>query len=373
MFSKGLDNITIKAFKSRLDENLAEISVELREQRYVFCRLRAHAIKKSGSSKMRPLQIATVRDRVVMKALALFIEPGFQRFNLDTSFAFIRERGVTKAIDRIHELVGLGKKFYFEADIINFFGAVNREVLWARFSKHVRHRSLLPLLRRCFDLELENLENHEVEFQELFIGADSGIPQGGVLSPMLANFYLYDFDLAMREHNLSLVRYADDFVIMCETAEESRRAHELSRATLKKLGLEIHRLDVPDTKSRFGYFPKEGLNFLGLRFEGQGTFPTSKAVKKFEAKVAEILKSGTGDSLFKTLQKLTNLINGWGNCYKAMKVYDIYLREDNFIKARVQSYLESSGVRLVGKNRRKQMRFLGVPSLVAMTQHAEKS
>src|SRR5271157_2687206 len=183
VLSKGLDNVTIKAFKSRLDENLAQITFDLRSNQYVFNKLRAHAINKPGSKKPRPLQIASVRDRVVMKALALFIEPAFRRFNLDCSFAFIKGRGVKPAIQRIHDLVANGNKFYFEADIINFFGAVDRQVLWTMFSREVRHRSLLPLLLRCFNLELEDLQSHRTEFQELFFGADSGIPQGGVLTP----------------------------------------------------------------------------------------------------------------------------------------------------------------------------------------------
>ncbi len=371
MRSKGLDNVTIKAFKGRLDEHLEQISRELREKTYTFNKLRAHAIQKAGSKKLRPLQIATVRDRVVMKALALFIEPSFHKFNLESSFAFIRNRGVKKAIERVHDYVSRGKKFYFEADIINFFGAVDREVLWVKFSKKVRSKSLLPLLRQCFNLELGNLESFRDELQELFYGAESGIPQGGVLSPMLANFYLYEFDLAMKNRGLNLVRYADDFVVFCDSPEEAHQAHEFCRASLKSLGLEIHSLDAPDSKSRFGNFSKDGIVFLGVRFEGEDTFPTKKVVKKFEEKVSEVLKLNSGNSLFKTLQQLGNLINGWGNCYKFMKVNDIYLRLDDFLKTHLQIYLNAAGVRLVGKNRRKQMKFLGVPSLSAMVQHCK--
>jgi RNA-directed DNA polymerase len=114
MRSKGLDNITIRAFKNRLDENLQEISAALRAQKYEFGKLRAHAITKPGSPKKRPLQIASVRDRVVMKALALFIEPAFTKFNLPCSFAFIKSRGVRPTIERIHELVEGGNRFYSE-------------------------------------------------------------------------------------------------------------------------------------------------------------------------------------------------------------------------------------------------------------------
>jgi RNA-directed DNA polymerase len=369
---RGSDNVTIRAFKSRLDENLNEISTELRTNTYVFNKLRAHAIKKPGSTKQRPLQIASVRDRVVMKSIALFIEPTFQHFNLDCSFAFIKSRGVTPAIKRIHELVAQGNKFYFEADIINFFGAVDREVLWSMFSRQVRHKSLLPLLRQCFNLELEDLQSYETEFQELFFGAGSGIPQGGVLSPMLANFYLYEFDRRMQRHGFNLIRYADDFVVMCDSPERALQAHQLSKDTLKTLNLEIHTLDTPDSKSRIGNFAKDGLLFLGVRFEGQDVFPAKKAVHRFKNKVEEVLKPERGDNLFETLQKLKNLINGWGKCYRDMRVVQIYLGLDEFIKSSVELYLGKVGVRLIGNNKRRHMKLLGIPSLTAMVEYGNR-
>jgi RNA-directed DNA polymerase len=364
--SRGLDNVTIKNFKNRLDENLLEISDELRSGRYEFSKLRAHAINKPGSHKPRPLQIASVRDRVVMKSIALFIEPIFRKFDLPCSFAFIRGRGVTKAIERIQELVDLGNKFYFEADIISFFGSVDRQTLWTMFSAQVRHKSLLPLLRQCFNLELEDLQSHKAEFQELFFGADSGIPQGGVLSPMLANFYLHEFDRRMLARGFNLVRYADDFVVMCKTEEDAGRAHDFGKVALQTLSLHIHELDVPNSKSRIGYFPKHGLLFLGVRFEGKDVFPAKKAIERFEAKVQEILNPHSGDSLFKTLQRLTNLIQGWGKCYRNMRVLDIFQRQDQFVTDSVEAYLQALGVRLVGKKKRKHMKLLGVPSLTGM-------
>jgi RNA-directed DNA polymerase len=369
MLSKGSDNVTIKAFKASLDQNLSDISSELRSGRYTFQKLRAHAISKTASSKLRPLQIASVRDRVVMKSIALFIEPTFRSFDLPCSFAFIKSRGVKNAISRIHELVEQGNKHYFEADIINFFGAVDRETLWVMFSRKVRHKSLLRLLRQCFDLELQDLDSFTPEFQKLFVGADSGIPQGGVLSPMLANFYLHEFDRRMLERGFNLVRYADDFVVMCESEERACQAHDSAKVILETLGLKIHALDEPHSKSKIGYFSKHGLMFLGVMFEGKEVFPAKKAVERFKAKVQEVLTPGTGDSLFRTLQKLTNLINGWGKCYRSMRVMEIYLRLDVFIKESVESYLEASDIRLVGKKKGKHMKFLGIPSLPAMVEH----
>lgn len=371
--SRGLDDVTIRAFKGHLDENLTTISAELRSDSYKFSKLRAHAIKKPGSQKSRPLQIATVRDRVVMKAIALFIEPAFQHFNLDCSFAFIRGRGVNSAIKRIHDLVAQGNTFYFEADILDFFGSVDRSDLWTMFSRHIRYRSLLPLLHQCFNLELEDLQSHTTEFQALFFGAGSGIPQGGVLSPMLANFYLHEFDRRMLDHGFHLVRYADDFVVMCQTEEQARRAHQLGESILRTLNLRIHPLNAPDSKSRIGNFSKDGLLFLGIRFEGSAIFPSKKVVSRFKSKVEEVLKPASGDSLFKTLQKLTNLINGWGKCYRAMRVTEVYLRLDAFIKESVEAYLASVGIQLRGKDKRKHMRLLGIPSLAGMIEHKKNT
>jgi len=373
--SKGCDGVTIEAFAADLDSNLRQIRKELRQGTYQLRRLRPSVIFKPGSSKPRPLQIPAVRDRVVMKALALYIQPYFSKFDLPCSFAYIKgdDRGVPAVIRKVHELVGRGFVHYFEADIVNFFGTVDRSRLWAKFAKQVRHRSLLPTLRQCFEQELDNLEAFQLEYEKLFAGATAGIPQGGVLSPMLANFYLYEFDRAVMAKGFELIRYADDFVVMCETREKAECAHVLCRTLLEELGLRIHALEEPKSKTRFGYFSKDGLNFVGVRFEGTYTTPDPKAIPRFKEKVSVVLKPHSGDSLAKTLQSLKNLITGWGNGYKAMRVQKIYVELDEFIKQQVARYLQASGIKLEGRDRRKQMRFLGVPSLSRLVEHAPKS
>ncbi|MGC1463788.1 MAG: reverse transcriptase domain-containing protein, partial [Terracidiphilus sp.] len=308
--SKGCDGVTIEAFSADLDWNLRRISKELRDGEYHMCRLRPSVYFKFGSTKPRPLQIPAVRDRVVMKALALFIQPSFGKFDLPCSFAYIKgqDRGVPAVIRRVQELVARGYVHYFEADIVNFFGTVDRSRLWAKFAKQVRHRSLLPALRQCFEQELDNLEAFQLEYEKLFVGATAGIPQGGVLSPMLANFYLHEFDQTVTKKGFELIRYADDFVVMCKTREEAESAHELCKALLEGLGLRIYALDEPKSKSKFGYFSKDGLNFVGVRFEGSITSPDPKAIPQFKKKVTLVLKPHSGESLAKTLQSLKNLI-----------------------------------------------------------------
>jgi RNA-directed DNA polymerase len=173
------------------------------------------------------------------------------------------DRGVPAVIRRVHEFIALGYVHYFETDIINFFGAVDRSRPWLMFSKKIRHRSLLPLLRQCFDQELDNLQAFQLEYEDLFVGATSGIPQGRVLSPMLANFCLHEFDRTITGQGFELIRYADDFVIMCKTQEQAQHAHILCRTILERLGLQLHALGAEKNKTRFGYYSKEGLNFVG--------------------------------------------------------------------------------------------------------------
>src|SRR5438045_9364522 len=123
---------------------------------------------------------------------------------------------------------------------------------------------------------------------------------------------------------------------MCDTEEKARQAHAFSRVALQTLNLHIHALDVAGSKSKIGYFPKDGLLFLGIRFEGQQVFPASKAINRFESKVQENLDAKSGDSLLKTLQRLTNLINGWGKCDRTMPVVYIYQRHGQFKRRTIQ-------------------------------------
>ena len=189
---------------------------------------------------------------------------------------------------------------------------------------------------------------------------------------MVANFYLHDFDKRITDRGFRLIRYADDFVVMCKTRDEANEAHVLCRAELEKLGLEIHRIDEPKSKSRFGYFPKDGLSFLGIRFEGKKTYPEGKVVNRLEDKLVELLKPTSGRSFTSTMQGLSNLLTSWGRGYQDMEVMKIFLRVDDFVKDQVAQYLRRSGIVLSKGNRGKQMRFLGVPSLVAMAEHANQ-
>ena len=127
--SHGLDDVNIEQFKNSLDHELTIISKQLRERSYIFTKFRGVTIPKPGSQDKRPIQIPAVRDRVVMKAISLLVEGKLRKFDMPCSFAYIEGRSIHKAIARVHELARAGNNFVLEADISNFFGAVDQNRL----------------------------------------------------------------------------------------------------------------------------------------------------------------------------------------------------------------------------------------------------
>jgi RNA-directed DNA polymerase len=223
--SRGLDNETIQAFKDRLDENIENISEKLKKREYKFVPLRAKSIPKAGGGT-RILRIPAVKDRVVLTGLKLLISPRFRKLDRPCSHGYVKGRSRFTAIAEIRKLAASGHMWVLEADIKKFFDTVPRDVLKKKFIREIRMRSIIPIIEQAIETEVGNCEDFG-PFDKAFLIADSGIPQGGVLSPMLSNFYLSEFDLAMEEAHFNLVRYADDFVVMCKSKDEASQAYAL--------------------------------------------------------------------------------------------------------------------------------------------------
>jgi RNA-directed DNA polymerase len=368
--SRGFDDQTIEEFKADLNRNISEISAELRAGTFEFTPLLAKLLDKSGGGK-RPLKIPAVRDRVVLKAIQLLIDHKFDKYNLPCSFGYIRNVRVADAVDRVKGLEAAGNVWVLEADLKDFFGTVDQSLLMDRFVKRIGVRSLESLIRRALKVEIGNLDYFRPDERELFPAAESGIPQGGVLSPMLANFYLYPFDKAMSDSGFNLVRYADDFVVMCESEARARLAYDLARKVLEdQLRLKIHPLEEPGSKTKITLYSK-GFTFLGLLFQGRRTTPGSKSIKKFQEKIAGITDIREGRNLLNTLTSLKNAIEGWGHAYQMYDSIDAFQSLDAYVREQLSSYLRANG--LLGKGHvlgPRQRRFLGVPSLEGILQRA---
>jgi RNA-directed DNA polymerase len=367
-FSHGFDNETIQGFRANLEENIARITDGLRKKNYRFAPLRAKPIPKEGGGT-RWLRIPAVRDRVVLTALNILIAPRFRRFDLECSHGYVRSRSRATAVAAIQRYAAAGLDWVLEADIRKFFDTVPQPVLIEKFIKQVRIPSIVHVVKQAISTEVGNRSEFGPD-NGAFLMSDSGIPQGGVLSPMLANFYLYPFDKAMEDNHFKLVRYADDFVVMCPSYENAKEAYDLSVRILEgKLGLSIHHLADPGSKTRIIRF-SQGFTFLGIEFRGNKVYPAQKAIQRFEERIAAILSTGGNGTLLDTLSELKHTIDGWGNAYVPFHTTEIFQRLDEYIRVRLTDYFRARGFLasryMLG---RKELRFIGVPSLAQIKQY----
>jgi RNA-directed DNA polymerase len=368
--SRGFDEQTIEEFKSNLDQNIRQLCVELRSGTFEFTPLLARLHEKPGGGK-RPLKIPAVRDRVVLKAIQLLIVHRFDKYNLPCSFGYIPNVSTADAVECVRRLAASGNVWVLEADMSKFFDTVDQALLMDRFVRQIRIRSLEGLIRRALQVEVGNLDSFRPDERVLFPLADSGIPQGGVLSPMLANFYLYPFDRRMTDAGYNLVRYADDFVVMCASEDQARSAYVLARRILEgHLRLKLHALADQNSKTRITLYSK-GFTFLGLHFQGEQITPSSTSLKKFKEKVSAITDFHQGQNLLKTLTSLKNTIEGWGHAYQMYDSLESFQSLDAYIQEQLANYLRANG--LLGKGHNlgnRQRRFLGIPSLEGIRQRA---
>ncbi len=366
--SKGFDEQTIEEFKNDLDRNIRQISAELRSDAFEFTPLVGRLHDKPGGGK-RPLKIPAVRDRVVLKAVQLLIAHRFDKYNLPCSYGYIKDVSTIDAVNRVKELAASGNVWVLEADMSKFFDTVDQPLLMDRFVKRTGIRSLEGLIRRALQVEVGNLDFFRPNERDMFPRPDSGIPQGGVLSPMLANFYLYPFDREMSKQGFNLVRYADDFVVMCASRERAQAAYALAKTILEgTLRLKLHALEEENSKTRITLYSK-GFTFLGIHFQGGKTTPSSNSVKKFKEKISMITDHRQGQNLLKTLTSLKNGIEGWGHAYKSYDSLEAFQILDRYIRERLADYLKANG--LLGKGRSlgsRERRFLGIPSLEGILQ-----
>jgi len=371
--SRGFDEETIEEFKQHLEQYIRQISIELRLGTFEFTPLLGCLQEKPGGGK-RPIKVPAVRDRVVAKAIQLLISHRFDKYNLPCSYGYIPGVSVADAVERVKNLAAAGNVWVLEADMSKFFDTVDQSLLMDRFIRQIRIRSLEGLIRRALRVEVGNLDFFRPDEREMFPLADSGIPQGGVLSPMLANFYLYPFDKGMSDAGFNLVRYADDFVVMCKSEDQARSAYDLAKKILETdLRLKLHTLGDHNSKTRITLYSK-GFTFLGLHFQGGRTTPGSSSIKKFREKISAITDHRQGQNLLKTLTSLKNRIDGWANAYHMYDSLEIFHSLDLQIREQLANYLRANG--LLGRGHTlssEQRRFLGIPSLEGIFQRRRGS
>ena len=236
-YSHGLSGETIIDFSANLQSHLQSISDQLRKGTYKFSSVRGVPITKPDGSP-RPIKVPEIRDRVVIKAIVELIQPQLAKvYNINNvaSFAYIQNRGVKDAIIRMVELYNQGNKVVLEADIRKFFDSVDRHrLIRERILPNLSDESIDSLIIEATEQEVGNLNDmSELEFAA-FERMKGGIPQGSAISPLLSNICLSDFDNRMLSEGFGLIRYADDFIVMCKTKEEAHRAYIIAREEIEE-------------------------------------------------------------------------------------------------------------------------------------------
>jgi RNA-directed DNA polymerase len=321
----GVDRVTVEQFASRREENLTKLQQQLRDGTYRPQAARRVWIDKSGSREKRPLGIPTVRDRTVQAAVRHVIEPIFEREFAEHSYGFRPGRGCKDALRRVDQLLKAGYTWVVDADLKSYFDTIPHDRLMQGLRKRISDGRVLALIERFLKAGiLDGLQHWTPE---------TGAPQGAVLSPLLSNIYLDPLDHLMAEQGFEMVRYADDFVILCRSQAEAQRALALVQAWVAEAGLILHPEKTRVVDSQEGSF-----DFLGYRFRKHRRFPRKKSLAKFKDSIRAKTSRSSGHSLSWIIAQVNQTLYGWFGYFKHS--HPAVFRElDGWIRMRLRSVL----------------------------------
>ena len=342
--SGGIDKISIQDFSKVAEEALQRLHQQLKENTYEPMPVRRVYIPKRGKpNQKRPLGIPAIRDRICHQALKNRLEPIFEPEFNDGSFGYRPGRSPHQAMRKIYRELLRGYEWIVDADLQDFFGSVQHEKLIDRIAEKISDGRILKLIRKM--LKAGYME------QGIRQLTPEGTPQGSVISPLLSNIYLNQFDHEMESRGYKLTRFADDWVVLCRTRGEATKALEEARKILESLGLAIH----PD-KTRITHI-NEGFEFLGYKLKrGKGlklarnkikkkmhssniyAFPKEESIKRFKATIKERTKRRIPVTTKEIIDRINPVIRGWGIYYRKAHVRKLFNKLQRWIVRRIWSH-----------------------------------
>ncbi len=322
----GIDKVSVKMFDANRDENLAALMRDLKTGNFRPKPLRRKMIPKGpGTKTLRPLGIPVVRDRVAQEVIRRLLAPIFEPQFHDASFGFIPKRNCHQAIERVLKYHREGDRVVLDADIAGFFDQIPHRVIMAALATEVSDGNILRLVEKFLTAGV--MENG------VFKPTTVGTPQGGVVSPLLANIVLNRLDWQLHEHGYRFARYADDFVVVCRTNAQAQEALSLVTDVLEnELGLTLS-----SEKTKITTYGK-GYDFLGFTLSSRSRRMREKSLQKFKAKVRELtVRKHNLDR--KAIEKLNQVIRGTAQ-YFATRFSTcrwMFQKLDSWIRMRLRS------------------------------------
>jgi len=342
--SAGIDEVTISKFEERKPYYLELLHQKLRDGSYRPKPVKRVEIPKPDGG-IRKLGIPAVMDRVVQQALVQRMEGIFEVKCLDCSFGYRKGRSPHDAMRKVWRELNAGNFWVVDADLRQFFDTIDQEKLVDLIAEEISDGRVLQLIR-------DILQSGVMEggyWQPTL----TGVPQGGVASPLWSNIFLTPFDRAMTEQGLRLTRWADDFVILCNTKTEAYRALAFAKRFLREeLGVELH-----PTKTRIVHV-RQGFEFLGYKVKrGKGyrlsankrrvkgnpydlyAVPREKSVKRFRDQIRKLTRRKAPVKLQELIDQINPVIRGWGTYYRKAHVRYLFNKLDRWIVQRIYSFL----------------------------------
>ena len=322
----GVDGQSVKQFGWRAESYLAELEQALKAEEYQPEPIKRVEIPKAGG-KMRPLGIPAVKDRIVQTALKLVIEPIFEREFEESSYGFRPQRSAKDALREVDELIRQGYSHVVDADLESFFDTIPHAALMRQIEERISDGRVLELIGLFLS-------------QDIIHGMKrwtptGGTPQGAVISPLLANIYLHPLDRQMKQQGYRMVRYADDFVVLCRTAQQAQAVLEEVKSWVEQNGLRLNadKTHVGDCRQA-----GQGFEFLGYRFEAGQRWVRPKSFKALRERIRVKTQRTRGDSLAKIIEDLNPMLRGWFNYFKQAHPL-VHEMMDGFIRRRLRALL----------------------------------
>jgi len=328
----GVDGQSVNRFAKRASTYLRELRESLESGSYQPQPVKRVEIPK-GPGKRRPLGIPAVKDRIVQTALKMVVEPIFEREFQGSSYGFRPGRGCKDALREVDSLIKRGYTHVVDADLTGYFDTIPHKRLMALVEERISDGRVLELIRSYLEQGVVDGLKHWTPI--------AGTPQGAVISPLLANLYLHPLDHRMKAKGYRMVRYADDFVVMCTSPQAARSALAEVRAWVEENGLSLN-----TDKTHVGDCSVEGqgFEFLGYRFEADKRWVRRKSLKVLRDRIRSKTGRTRGESLARIIEDLNPVLRGWFGYFKHANPY-VFKAVDGFVRRRLRAVLRKQGKR----------------------------